>query len=57
MDVVGAGGEGTNSIFGKAKERVQVLVESLAYGRVKCAEDSGRAAAVALHAGHSRLSL
>ena len=57
MDVVGAGGEGTDGIFGKAEERVQVLLESLAHGGVKCTQDSGRAAAVALHAGHGGLSL
>ena len=57
MDVVRAGGEGTNGIFGKAEESVQVLVESLADGGVKCAQDPGCAAAVALHAGHSCLSL
>ena len=57
MDVVGTRGEGTNGVFGEAEERVKVLVESLAHGGVKCAQDSCRTTAVSLHAGHGSLSL
>jgi len=45
-----------HGIFGQAEDGVQVLSESLLDGGVKGAQNSRRAAAITLHAGHGSLA-